>query len=242
MSAGTSPTGSFKKMVKDVPLLARAVRKFAEFPLFSGAQRRAFPGSAAFWEKRYRDGGNSGSGSYGRVAAFKAEVLNDFVRTKEVRNVIEFGCGDGAQLQLAKYPEYVGIDVATVPIQICSRRFTNDQTKRFYLSSSVPPDLGPFDLALSLEVIFHLVEDAVFDSYMRALFAASGRFVAIFSSNYEAQTSGAHVRHRRFTDWISQDAPSWESMGVVPNRFPFDPNRPNDTSFSDFYFFARRRS
>ena len=47
-----------------------------------------------------------------RLAAFKAEVPNDFVRARGIDSVIEFGCGDGAQLALAEYPAYVGIDVS----------------------------------------------------------------------------------------------------------------------------------
>jgi hypothetical protein len=62
------------------------------------ARRRAFPGSGSFWENRYRTGGTSGSGSYGRLAEFKAEILNEFVRERGVSSIIEFGCGDGAQL------------------------------------------------------------------------------------------------------------------------------------------------
>ena len=40
---------------------------------------KSFAGSAAYWEERYRRGGNSGAGSYGKLAEFKAEVINDFV-------------------------------------------------------------------------------------------------------------------------------------------------------------------
>jgi hypothetical protein len=47
----------------------------------------------------------------------------------------------------------------------------------------MPADLGRFDLELSLDVIYHLVEDEVFDAYMRSLFAHAGRFVVIYSSN-----------------------------------------------------------
>jgi hypothetical protein len=49
------------------------------------------------------------------------------------------------------------------------------------------------------------------------------------------------VRHRKFTAWIAKNEPDWQPAGYhVPNRFPFDPNRPNETSFADFYFFVRQ--
>jgi cyclopropane fatty-acyl-phospholipid synthase-like methyltransferase len=198
-----------------------------------------FPGSASYWEARYRGGETSGSGSYGRLAEFKAEVLNEFVRTKGIRTVFELGCGDGAQLELARYPEYVGVDVASGSVKWCSARFANDTTKRFYLASAMADILGTFDLALSLDVIYHLIEDSVFEGYMRSLFARSRRYVAIYSSDYDAATEALHVRHRKFTDWIAQNAHGWRAIGTVANRYPFDPKRPHDTSFCDFHFFAR---
>ena len=52
-------------------------------------------GSEAYWKRRYEVGGNSGSGSYGQFAEFKADVLNSVVAEHTVGSVIEFGCGYG---------------------------------------------------------------------------------------------------------------------------------------------------
>ena len=53
--------------------------------------------SDQLWEKRYAKGGNSGAGSYGKLAVYKAKVLNEFIEENknEVNSVVEFGCGDG---------------------------------------------------------------------------------------------------------------------------------------------------
>jgi hypothetical protein len=240
MNKGTAGRPELKKWIKGIPLIGPTARRLADLPVFDGVRRRAFPGSTTFWESRYRGGGTSGSGSYGRLAQFKAEVLNEFVLVQGIHTVIEFGCGDGAQLELARYPEYVGVDVATVPIQRCSARFAQDCTKRFYLSGSIPSDLGGFDLALSLDVVFHLVEDPVFDSYMRLLFERAKSHVIIYSSNYDGRAESPHVRHRQFTSWIAKNVPAWQQTGFLANRFPFDAKRPDETSFADFYFFSRR--
>ena len=72
----------------------------------------------AYWELNYEQGGNSGPGS-GDLGQGKAEFLNDFVRDCNVESVIEFGCGDGHQLSLAKYPHYVGLDVSRAAIRMC---------------------------------------------------------------------------------------------------------------------------
>jgi len=240
MNTGTSKTSGLKKFVKGIPVVGPAAARLSQLPLVVRARRLAFPGSAAFWETVYREGGTSGPGSYGRLAKFKAEILNEFVRTRNVRTVIEFGCGDGAQLQRAEYPQYVGVDVAPGSIERCTALFAQDPSKRFYLASALPEDLGAFDLALSLDVIFHLVENTVYETYMRRLFSVAKRFVAVYSSNYDELTGAPHVRHRQFTAWIAQNAGDWRQEGFVPNRFPFDTNHPNETSHADFYFFARQ--
>jgi hypothetical protein len=110
--------------------------------------------SAQYWRNRYRAGGNSGAGSYGRLAAFKAEIINAFVRQHDVASVIEFGCGDGAQLKLADYPAYIGFDVADESVELCRSKFLGDSTKEFKNAASW--DYEHADLTLSLDVIFHL--------------------------------------------------------------------------------------
>jgi SAM-dependent methyltransferase len=233
-----------KALVAATPVLGAAARSLARNPVVKGLRglrrRLEFPGSSSYWEQRYRQGGTSGSGSFGRLAEFKAETLNGFVARMGIQSVIEFGCGDGAQLALAGYPRYVGIDVAEPSISACRQRFVADATKSFYLASQLPADLGRFDLVLSLDVIYHLVEDEVFGAYMRSLFANAGRFVVIYSSNKVEPSDAPHVRHRLFTHWIEVHEPQWRKTGYLPNKYPSDPARPDETSFADFYFFERR--
>jgi SAM-dependent methyltransferase len=166
--------------------------------------RDDFEGSLSYWDRRYQLGSDSGAGSYGRVAAHKAAFVNGFVAEHDIRSVIEFGCGDGNQLSLARYPQYVGLDVSREAVRTCRRRFEGDPTKAFKLVDEYEGERA--ELALSLDVIFHLVEDAVFDDYMHRLFDAAERYVIVFSSNTNRRTpiDRAHVRHRRFTDWTGQ--------------------------------------
>lgn len=87
--------------------------------------------SAAYWNERYVSGGNSGAGSYNRLAEFKAEVLNAFVERERIQSVIEWGCGDGNQLRLARYPRYIGLDVSKEAVRKCRNIFKADRTKKF---------------------------------------------------------------------------------------------------------------
>lgn len=204
--------------------------------LYSSVAQLSFRSSVDYWERRYQRGGTSGAGSYNRLAEFKAEFLNLFVEEHHIRSIVEFGCGDGAQLSLARYPDYLGIDVSPTAITMCKKRFANDPSKRFKLADSTPV-IG--DLALSLDVIYHLVEDAVFEAYMHALFAAAGRYVIVYSSNLLEDVPDPHVKHRKFTDWIAANCPQWLLAQYTQNPYPYTPTDPNTTSFADFYVFAR---
>jgi SAM-dependent methyltransferase len=205
-----------------------------------------FPGSTAYWEQRYRGGGNSGAGSYGNLARFKAETLNALVRHRHLQSVIEFGCGDGNQLSLFEFPHYIGLDISRTALIRCIDRFRTDRSKSFFLydplACSDNQRLFHADVSLSLDVIYHLVEDSVFDQYMRALFHAADRCVVVYSSNFDDNKAAAHVRHRRFTDWASCNAPRWTLATCIQNQYPFDPRQSDETSLADFYVFERRSS
>jgi SAM-dependent methyltransferase len=181
-------------------------------------QRLAYGDSASFWERNYARGATSGSGSYGALAEGKGRFLNTLVREQAVGSVIEFGCGDGNQLSLADYPRYVGLDVSRSAIGLCQRRFAADPAKSFFLydGTCFTDRAGVFtaDLALSLDVLYHLTEDRVFETYLTHLFAAGRRLVVIYSTNEEMGGTAPHVRHRYFTSWIEANCPGWALTGV----------------------------
>ena len=41
--------------------------------------------SSEFREDRYKNGGNSGQGSYNALAKFKASVINDFIENNKIQ-------------------------------------------------------------------------------------------------------------------------------------------------------------
>src|ERR1700722_19235947 len=182
-------------------------------------QRIGYAGSARFWEENYAVGNTSGSGSYGVLAEGKSQYLNELVRAHEVGSVIELGCGDGNQLSRADYPSYIGLDVSPTAIGLCQRRFDGDPAKSFFLydGSCFTDRAGIFtaDLALSLDVVFHLTEDRVFETYLTHLFAAGRRLVVIYSTNREISGTAPHVRHRRFTPWVAANCPEWTLAEVT---------------------------
>jgi SAM-dependent methyltransferase len=189
-------------------------------------QRLSFTGSAHYWERNYAHGGTSGDGSYGVLAQAKAEFLNAFVRENDLRSVTEFGCGDGHQLSLAEYPRYVGLDVSPAAIGLCKPLFAQDPTKSFFLydGACFVDHAGLFtaDLALSLDVVYHLVEDSLFEMYLTHLFAAGDRYIVIYATNTPMRDTAPHVRHRHFTPWIEENCPQWRLTQLKrgPNSGP----------------------
>ena len=182
-------------------------------------QKMAYTDSTHFWEGNYAQGRTSGNGSYGALAEGKSRYLNALVREQAVRSVIEFGCGDGNQLSIAEYPSYIGLDVSRTAIGLCQRRFNGDLAKSFFLydGACFTDQAGIFtaDLALSLDVLYHLTEDAVFEVYLAHLFAAASRLVVIYSTNMELGGTAPHVRHRHFTPWVEANRPDWSLADVT---------------------------
>jgi len=199
---------------------------------------RTFAGSKNYWEERYSTGGNSGVGSYGKFGEFKAAVINEFVAKHNLRSVIEFGCGDGNQLTLAKYPTYLGFDVSETAVSKCEELFGGDANKHFRLMAEYKGERA--DVALSLDVIYHLIEDDVFQNYMRTLFESSNQYVIIYASDSDdnrGYEDTPHIRHRKFTRWIRQHFPYWKLVEHIPNNYPYQGDYMQG-SFADFFFYA----
>lgn len=173
--------------------------------------------SAAYWQNRYATGGDSGDGSRGGNAKRKADYLNGFVRDNMVRSVLEFGCGDGQQLALANYPDYVGLDVSETAVEKCRALFSLDSRKRFYRL----PTLWPLtaELVLSLDVIYHLTEDEVHEQHLNDVFGSATRYVILYTTDSDtvdpALVSAEHVKHRPVCRDVTAGFPDWLMIDCV---------------------------
>jgi hypothetical protein len=232
--------GNVKKFLKGIPVVG---------DVLVGASRRiraidkgTFTDTASYWEERYASGGNSGGGSYNRLAEFKAQVLNDLIAKEKIASAIEFGCGDGNQLALISYPRYIGLDVSKTTIQRCSRRFSNDRSKSFFLyDPSAFHDNGKIfqaDLSLSLDVLYHIVEEEAFTKYLGDLFRSSGNLVVVYSSDYDSYQL-KHVKHRKFSSYVAKDFPEFKLVNHIKNPYPYSEEDEENTSLADFYIYRK---
>lgn len=206
-------------------------------------RQRSLDPMSRYWDARYETGGDSGPGSFGKLAKYKADFLNSFVAEHAIGSVIEFGCGDGNQLALYEFPEYVGLDVSPIAISMCRERFRSDNTKRFEryknrLGFCLDNNMSA-ELTISIDVIFHLTDDNTYSTYLAELFSASRRYAIIYASNCNAPPPAPHVRHRLFADDVEIRFPEWELVLVEPNPYPFEGDAATG-SFSDFHVFRLR--
>jgi hypothetical protein len=188
-------------------------------------QKKKFKGSAEYWDERYRTAGNSGSGSYDHLAQFKAEILNPFVTKNAIDTVMEFGCGDGNQLKLATYPNYIGLDVSPTAIKMCHDLFADDKNKSFLLYNSLAfydnHNILKADLTMSLDVLYHLVEKEVFEKYLTDLFSTSKKYVIIYATDFDQKEEPIyqHENRRSFSAFVTKSFPQFKLIDQIKNKY-----------------------
>lgn len=194
--------------------------------------------SLNYWENRYAGGGNSGDGSYGRLSVFKADFINKFIEEKKINSAVEMGCGDGHQLSIIRYAAYTGLDVSTTIIDLCRKKFEGDATRKFVLykpDSFMPDEELKADIALSLDVLYHVVEEKKYLKYLQDLFSLGKKYVVVYSTNFYLNET-QHVLHRKFTDDAKRFT-EWSLIAEVKNPFP---GNGYQESMANFFVFEKQ--
>ena len=156
-----------------------------------------------YWDRRYRKGVGSGAGSRGLEAREKAEIVNHIIRRAGIQSVLDVGVGDGVVSEMIDAPAgYVGYDISETAISLC-REMMPDRT----FTTTLPA--GDFDLIISMDVIFHLVNEDDYQAHLALLFGPSPeigrRAVLVYATNHD-ERGAAHVLHRK---WTNDVPPTW---------------------------------
>lgn len=171
--------------------------------------------SKIYWENRYKNNGDSGLGSYGAEAEFKANYINNFINNNDIKTINDFGCGDSNQINmLSGFDKYTGFDISETVLNICRNKFKNND--KFNFTNNIN-EMELSDVTLSLDVTYHVVEDKYFDEYMNNLFKLSSKFVLIYSINSDNSKGFAiHLKNRKFVDWANENYPNFELIDNKP--------------------------
>ncbi|MDU0201118.1 methyltransferase domain-containing protein [Paenibacillus sp. MAH-36] len=177
-----------------------------------------------FWDQNYRLGGDSGSGSYGLLAEFKSQIINDLIQKHAISTVIEFGCGDGNQLQTMNYPQYLGLDVALSSINLCKEIYKDDSSKSFMLyKPGYLINRGFFraDLVVCLDVLYHITDEEDFCTTLNDLFQCSSRWVVLYTkitTGLEPQEVPT-ILDRDIISYLSKHS-DFKMTEIIPQRYP----------------------
>jgi SAM-dependent methyltransferase len=167
-----------------------------------------------YWEQRYADGRDSGEGSQGDNAIRKAELVNGVVDRLQIGSIVDFGTGDGNVLEhITEKVTYLGVDITPTAL----KKLVTGHLSRFFIYdplTSLNEDQNPLlylraDLSLSMDVIFHLVEDRYYRHYLDNLFRTARKAVLIWGTDYDGGITARHVHRRSFTKDIAQLYPEW---------------------------------
>jgi hypothetical protein len=159
--------------------------------------------------------------------------------------MIDLGCGDGSQLELLRVGQYQGFDIAPKAVELCTQKYQTDVSKSFALYDPSKPHWSrsaSAELAVSLDVIYHLLENKTYNMYLKTIFNFAQKYVVIYANNTDEQNEGSakHLRFHKFTNWVKSNRPDWVLAGYVPNRYPFRTDDADNTSFADFYIFSKK--
>lgn len=194
--------------------------------------------SNKYWENRYASGKTSGDGSYGHLAQFKADTINGIVKKHNIVSVLDYGVGDGNQCNLINTENiiYYGIDVSKTALNLCKDKF-ND-SKNFMLANDFIDLNISCDMAMSCDVIYHLIEEDVYQTYMNNLCNFSNKYILIYAKD-ENLDHCAHVKFRKFSDFMNQT--DYKLIEHISNPYPQKIAGKNNknTSPSDFYFYSK---
>ena len=156
--------------------------------------------SKEYWEERYSQGGNSGTGSYNQAATIKANYINSVIDKYSIKTINDLGHGDGNQISLLKGDfQYFGYDVSSTARKRCTYKFEND--RRYTFLDSIGK-MQKADLAMSIDVIYHLTEWDVYETHIDRLFKL-GNYVLIYGMNMEKKGHD-HVVARPFDELIQR--------------------------------------
>lgn len=196
------------------------------------------PDYKKWWDEWYARGHTSGPGSRGFLAQYKADVLNEFVRSHSIQSAIEFGCGDGYNLALISYPEYIGLDISPTSVRMCEQQFKNDPTKQFMQytpASFVNKGFKAVDLVLCIDVLYHVLEEQDYVKTLDDIFSFDAPYVILYTTLNEKWNGGySEIFHRDVLKYLAKYPYDYY---VIENKY----KHVEGGSTADWVFLSRKK-
>ena len=174
--------------------------------------------SKQYWIDRYKNGGFSGAGSRGDEANHKADLVNYWITMLNIKTIQDYGVGDAYQVSLLTgYSFYTGYDISQECVDKCSLL---PNSGIMYFTTDINEIDNDADLALSLDVIFHLVEDDVYHQYLKMLFENKHKYVIIYG--YSKDDNQGMAVHMKMRDFLKDIAELYKDFELISTTQGYD--------------------
>ncbi len=117
------------------------------------------------WGRDLNGEGTSGTGSTFESARLYISFVNNFIKTHDVKSILEIGCGDGVLLEYLNIPQetsYTGYDVVESILEKNRKKFPN---YTFANKNILTENLPEVDLILCKDVLQHLPNNVVINIF-----------------------------------------------------------------------------
>jgi len=131
-----------------------------------------------YWEKLYKNGGNSGEGSRGWSRTWKWFYINRRVKISN-STVIDVGCGDLDFWKGKDCKHYVGIDISPTRVKLNKEKrpewdfLCGDAGKSYRID--------PADVVFCNDILFHVMEDETYRKILECLTIYSTKYIFIYT-------------------------------------------------------------
>lgn len=186
-------------------------------------------GSIDFWKNRYLIGGNSGLGSRNDLLYFKTNFLNNFIKEKNIKSVLDFGCGDLYVANLLEVDNYTGIDIFDFNRESHLNLVTCEFDK--YVGAKV-------DAVFCLDVLYHILKDEQ-DYMIRSLdnmMEHANRFLVVYAQDSRIEKLDFEYKgHLYNSKWI-QHIQKQDNFELI-----FEQEEPKVGSSAKFFVYEKTK-
>lgn len=158
-----------------------------------------------YWNNRYEKGGNSGAGTSGDEFALKVKELRK-LNSEAIATIVDVGCGDlrlgKAVMGMFPFAFYWGLDSSDFAIRRAQEEKMNPKRVGFLAIDNLNfTQRG--DLVLCIDVLFHQLEDQVYDAMIEKLKNIYNKYLVLteYSDKVIGQNTDRYIKYRKFDPW-----------------------------------------
>lgn len=130
-----------------------------------------------YWENHYKQGGNSGEGSVGKLRQWKWNTISKY--QPNLNDVIDVGCGDLSFWGDKELPEkYIGIDISESIIE--KNKLKRPKSNFIISNGEIAFDLHSNNV-FCFDMLFHIMNDSEYTEIINNLCKYSNKYIFIYT-------------------------------------------------------------